>query len=633
MVDDPRLLRFARGEMSDGERTAFERELDVRPSLRRALVRVIVDGEPPDPPSTREETTRSKGERVGAGAAPLSAPNHGRLALGSTLGEGGMGLVRDGVQTSLGRPVAVKTLRHPTPSGRFRLFQEARLTARLQHPNIVPVHEVVEGPDGDLQVVLKRVEGVRWGGVMRDPRALRELFGVDDPLDWNLGVVIAVCNALAYAHEQGIIHRDVKPSNVMIGRLGEVYLLDWGIAGVFGERREDDDRPHVADSPSSGTPAYMSPEQIAGDADALGPWTDTYLVGASLFTLLTGEPPFSNTDAAAPAERIAEMPTDPAAPRALVRFVVDRLLAADVEKRIVSAEELRSELEAIRRHRGSMALVERAEEHARSARAEGDRERAWQEAEFGFRAALDAWPENVSAREGLRALLVHRVEAALAADTPDVATERLQAIEDPPADLVARVEAARSRAAAQQTEASRAIWEADLRVGLGWRGGLIALFGPLWVGGWIAFAIWPPTTVVPLVSCLLGFFALGTVVVVGRGMRMLENWHNRTNVLGAAIAVAGSALWAVCAERMRLGMVGVYAGIIVVLAVVLGTVAVIADRRAAPPAVWCCVCLGALAFAPHLGAVTVTASALGVAVSTVAFNVLLRRATSKAREP
>ena len=264
------------GDLSEVEIVELENDLERNSALRLALAELA---------RTTDDST---------GDAVVDGPE--RLIVGPTLGEGEMATVRHGVQTNLGRPVAVKTLRKESPSGTMRLLQEARLTARLQHPNIVPVHEVIEGRSGELQVVLKQVDGLLWSSVMHRPDVLRARPGwpaVADALDWNLGVLVALCNALAYAHDHGIIHRDLKPSNVMVGRFGEVYLLDWGIAAAWGELG-DPDVAHVADAPTAGTRAYMAPEQIEGEPEALGPWTDVYLLGGALYELLSGRPPHAD---------------------------------------------------------------------------------------------------------------------------------------------------------------------------------------------------------------------------------------------------------------------------------------------------------------------------------------------------
>jgi len=325
-----------RGELSEEEIVDLEADLDRRPSLHLALGEVA---------RRLGASTRVKAASA-IGASIVDGP--GRLTVGPTLGEGGMSTVRHGVQTNLGRAVAVKMLRDETPSGTHRLLQEARLTARLQHPNIVPVHEIIQGRAGELQIVLKQVDGVPWSTVMRAPEALRARFGVEDALDWNLRVLIAICNALAYAHDRGVIHRDVKPGNVMVGRFGEVYLLDWGLAALWGDR-SDPEIAHVEDAPVAGTPAYMAPEPAEGDADALGPWTDVYLLGATLYELLAGVPPHTETRKqaqACPRERVVR-PLPPEVPAGLAA-IVQQAMRPNPEERLVTPEELRARLEAFR---------------------------------------------------------------------------------------------------------------------------------------------------------------------------------------------------------------------------------------------------------------------------------------------
>ena len=170
---------------------------------------------------------------------------HG-LVTAHTLGEGGMGVVRLARQVALDRPVAVKTLKDAVRSRdmSLELLREAWITGSLEHPNVVPVYDLAMDPEGGPAIVLKRIEGVVWRDLLQDPEAVRQRFGAGDLLDWNLRTLISVCNAVAFAHERGIVHRDLKPENVMLGRFGEVYVLDWGIAVTT---RADNPRlPHAS---------------------------------------------------------------------------------------------------------------------------------------------------------------------------------------------------------------------------------------------------------------------------------------------------------------------------------------------------------------------------------------------------
>ncbi|MCA9607112.1 MAG: serine/threonine protein kinase, partial [Myxococcales bacterium] len=267
-ADEDRLRDLLSRSDSDAK-TELETVLEARPPLRRVLANLALEtaGTRPDPSIL-----------IKAGTAEHELPRLDGVDLGPTLGHGGMAIVHLGQQLKLDRAVAVKTLREDRRSPRDveRLLTEARITGRLEHPNIVPIHDIVRGPDGVPRVVLKLIEGDTWAALMRDSDRVKESFSTDAPFEWHLGVLTAVCRALSFAHSRGVIHRDVKPTNVMVGRFGEIYLVDWGIAletdGELGRRVE-----------LVGTIAYMAPEQLEADETLLGPWTDTYLLGATLY--------------------------------------------------------------------------------------------------------------------------------------------------------------------------------------------------------------------------------------------------------------------------------------------------------------------------------------------------------------
>lgn len=238
--------------------------------------------------------------------APRSskAPENESYRVTHEIGAGGYGSIWYGVQNTLKRRVAMKSLKaDDSTSPQFdklsRLFrQEAITTAYLQHPNIVPVYDLVTDKINRPIVVMKLVEGRQWH------RVLTEDFDTKTPLEFleiHLPVLISVAQAVAFAHSKGIIHRDLKPSQVMIGNFGEVQLMDWGLAMAA---RDNDDQIYcdpaiIVDAHSplirpimpAGTPGYMAPEQTLRDINKLGPWTDVYLLGAILYELLTGYRP------------------------------------------------------------------------------------------------------------------------------------------------------------------------------------------------------------------------------------------------------------------------------------------------------------------------------------------------------
>jgi serine/threonine-protein kinase len=229
--------------------------------------------------------------------APVSGS--ARYELLQEVGHGGAGVVFRGRDRLLGRELAVKVLRdvyHRAPDFCRRFVEEARVGSRLQHPAIVPVYELGWFDDRRPYFTMKLVEGRTLGALLKE-RA-------DPSRDWPrlLGVFEQVCQAMAYAHAQGVVHRDLKPANIMVGAFGEVQVMDWGFAKVLGGEGEPHDGPSAAPTDGEtgasrsgvmmGTPAYMPPEQARGEADRIDPRADVFALGAILCEILTGRPPY-----------------------------------------------------------------------------------------------------------------------------------------------------------------------------------------------------------------------------------------------------------------------------------------------------------------------------------------------------
>jgi len=211
------------------------------------------------------------------------------------LGQGGMGSIYAAFDTTLEREVALKVLHglvHDS-DGTARLQQEARILAQLEHPGIVPVHEIGTLADGRIYYVMQRVRGER----------LDALVARDLPRGERLRIFGRICEAVAFAHAHGVLHRDLKPENVMVGTFGAVLVMDWGVAKRLDASSTLDGGvapPVTLDGSATtqtlpgtilGTPAYMAPEQRQGRVDELDARTDVHALGALLHFLLVGHPP------------------------------------------------------------------------------------------------------------------------------------------------------------------------------------------------------------------------------------------------------------------------------------------------------------------------------------------------------
>jgi eukaryotic-like serine/threonine-protein kinase len=228
----------------------------------------------------------SSSERTPRPSTDLIARDRYRLV--DRLARGGMGEVMVARDEQIGRDVAIKRMRAAEPNDRAiqRFLREARVQGRLEHPAIVPVHEIGRGPDGLPFFVMKKIAGTTLASRIAEGGTLQQL----------LRAFVDVCLAVEFAHVRGVIHRDLKPENIIVGDFGEVYVLDWGVAKVVGEA--DADLGDVSSGQSGenatsagaivGTPGYMAPEQIRSEPD-IDARADVYALGCMLFAILAGD--------------------------------------------------------------------------------------------------------------------------------------------------------------------------------------------------------------------------------------------------------------------------------------------------------------------------------------------------------
>ncbi len=213
-----------------------------------------------------------------AGAAEAPNLSGTRYELAGELGRGGMGTVYIAHDRQLDREVALKVLHLEDPSGAAaaRMLNEARILARLEHPGIVPVQDAGTLADGRVFYAMKLVRGERLDRYRESGRALPDV----------LRVFLRICETVAFAHSHGIIHRDLKPENVMVGKFGEVLVLDWGVAKVVGNEAiagaGRGDAPETLHGTVVGTRDYMAPEQAAGAIDQVDARSDVYALGKTL---------------------------------------------------------------------------------------------------------------------------------------------------------------------------------------------------------------------------------------------------------------------------------------------------------------------------------------------------------------
>jgi len=304
----------------------------------------------------------------------------GRYQVKKEFARGGMGVIWVALDTAVGREVALKELLPPqagrgtshisdTPELVERFLREAKVTGQLEHPNIVPVYEIAARDDGSVFYTMKLVRGrtmahrllqIQHSEASPQQKLAERLKLLDAFTD--------VCNAVAYAHSRGVIHRDLKPANIMLGDFGETMVLDWGLARVQGQedsssiKRRADERVfspslmqedpdnRTLDGAILGTPAYMPPEQARGELDKVDERADVYALGAILYELLSGRPPYQGGTARDVLAKVLVLEPDPLpreAPPDLISLV-HKAMAREPAQRLESAEKLAAEVLAFR---------------------------------------------------------------------------------------------------------------------------------------------------------------------------------------------------------------------------------------------------------------------------------------------
>jgi serine/threonine-protein kinase len=226
------------------------------------------------------------------------------------LGKGSFGEVHCAHDTLLGREVAIKSLKKNFREEKEvvdRFLKEARGTAQLEHPNIMPVHEMGVSEEFGIYFTMKKVQGEDLKEILDKLDGNPAFYESSYPLNFLLEVFLSVCNGVAFAHSKGVIHRDLKPANIMIGEFGEVLVLDWGLVKNIGEEDEGsgssihlrmdefDIGSQTLEGAVSGTPNYMAPEQAEGRIGDIDIHSDIYSLGAILYHILARCPPFEKT--------------------------------------------------------------------------------------------------------------------------------------------------------------------------------------------------------------------------------------------------------------------------------------------------------------------------------------------------
>ena len=293
----------------------------------------------------------------------LSIPTRNDYEIFFEINRGGMGTISCGRQISLKRNIAVKQIlpqNRNIASHRQKFISEALVTAYLDHPNIVPVYQLSYDEEQNVILSMKLIDGVSWKTLLRENSTQEQR---NDKLIDNIKILVNVCNAVAYAHSKGIIHNDLKPDNIMVGKFGEVFVMDWGISVDISDDKKEQRTLHKSEViKPMGTPSYIPIELAEGRGCDIGPWTDVYLLGAILYELITGRPPHYQETVWLSLISCREglLPKFDDDISEELQGICNKALSKDKESRYQSIQEFQRAIEDYLQHRESIAIEEKA---------------------------------------------------------------------------------------------------------------------------------------------------------------------------------------------------------------------------------------------------------------------------------
>ena len=318
------------------------------------------------------------------------------------LGEGGMGVVYSARQSSIDRAIALKMIKSSVVSedAKSKFLIEAVVTGDLDHPNIVPVHDLGVDSAGNMFYAMKQVSGVAWS------KAIRQ-----NTRSENIEILLRVCDALAFAHDRGVIHRDLKPENVMLGTYGEVLVMDWGLALAVNDKAKAE-----AIGPNTGiagTPAYLAPEMArAGSWELLGFCSDIYLLGAILFEIITGKRPHTGKNVRECLKNAAKNIIIDVEQKGELISIAYKAMSTNPRDRYASVKAFQRAIRDYLSHSESITLADKAATDLALAEKSGEYD-DYAKALFGFRQAVELWRENSEAVAGELRVGIAYARAAL----------------------------------------------------------------------------------------------------------------------------------------------------------------------------------------------------------------------------
>jgi serine/threonine protein kinase len=374
-----------------------------------------------NPELARRARAFARARAAHAGLADVGGADY---VLGELLGAGGMGRVYAATQVALDRTVAVKVLRpelQADDAARQEFLAEALVAADLDHPNTVPIYDIGFTAEGMLFYSMKLVRGTEWGSTLPT-----------NPLEQNLDILLKVCDAVSYAHAKGVIHRDLKPDNVLLGAYGEVLLMDWGLAASVGSARA---RGVSAANLLAGTPAYLAPEVATGALERVGTASDVYLLGGTLYQIVTGLTPHGGVDVLACLTAARRNELQPTEKTGELLAVALRALRTDPADRYPCVNEFAVAVRDVQAHQVSVELGSQASARFEALPGLGPEEfyRECEEISSLYQRALACWPGNTVAaerlvwlRETVAAVALRRGEIQLARSSARAADRERQ---------------------------------------------------------------------------------------------------------------------------------------------------------------------------------------------------------------